>query len=230
MRYAAERFNERTAVSWSGGEYSFAQVKESGNRVGLGFRTMGLEKGDCVGVLAYNIPEVVQLWFGFEKYNLVRVVLHSHFDMDAHSWSLNQVEAKAIVFDTRFADKVDALRVRIYIQLSTSSQLAPTLRRGPFLSTRWLIKVQVTNRYWVSQRMPRTFFNLHQGRQGSRRPGSRRIGRGSWLLITISTISTRLDQLYLRLDQKTSTYIFMLFNGRLVFKRFIRISYAEPGP
>ena len=110
MRYAAERFNERTAVSWSGGEYSFAQVKESANRVGFGFRTVGFEKGDCVGVLAYNTPEGVQLWFGFEKHNLVRVVLQSHFDMDAHLWSLNQVEAKAIVFDTRFADKVDAAR------------------------------------------------------------------------------------------------------------------------
>ena len=110
VRYAAERFNERTAVSWSGGEYSFAQVNESANRVGSGFRAMGLEKGDRVGVLAYNTPEVVQLWFGFEKHNLVRVVLHSHFDMDAHSFSLNQVDAKAIVFDTRFADKVDAAR------------------------------------------------------------------------------------------------------------------------
>ena len=108
VRYAAERFNERTAVSWSGGEYSFARVNERANRVGSGFRAMGLEKGDRVGVLAYNTPEVVQLWFGFEKHNLVRMVLHSHFDMDAHSWSLNQVEAKAIVFDTRFADKVDA--------------------------------------------------------------------------------------------------------------------------
>ena len=110
VRYAAERFNERTAVSWSGGEYSFAQVNERANRVGSGFRAMGLEKGDRVGVLAYNTPEVVQLWFGFEKHNLVRVVLHSHFDMDAHSFSLNQVDAKAIVFDTRFADKVDAAR------------------------------------------------------------------------------------------------------------------------
>ena len=114
VRYAAERFNERTAVSWSGGECSFAQVNESANRVGSGFRAMGLEKGDRVGVLAYNTPEVVQLWFGFEKHNLVRMVLHSHFDMDAHSFSLNQVDAKAIVFDTRFADKVDAARKNLH--------------------------------------------------------------------------------------------------------------------
>ena len=74
VRYAAERFNERTAVSWSGGENSFAQVNERTNRVGSGFRAMGLEKGDRVGVLAYNTPEVVQLWFGFKKHYLVRGV------------------------------------------------------------------------------------------------------------------------------------------------------------
>ena len=53
----------------NGGEYSFAQVNERANRVGSGFRALGLEKGDRVVVLAYNTPEVVQLWFGFEKHN-----------------------------------------------------------------------------------------------------------------------------------------------------------------
>ena len=61
-------------------------------------------------MLAYNTPEVMQTWFGFEKHNLVRVVLHSHFDMDAHAWSLNQVEARALLFDTRFADQVEQAR------------------------------------------------------------------------------------------------------------------------
>jgi hypothetical protein len=66
--------------------------------------------------LAYNAPEVVMTWFAFEKHNFVRVVLHSHLTMDAHVFSLNQVEATTLVFDTRFVADVarsrGALRTR----------------------------------------------------------------------------------------------------------------------
>ena len=50
---------------------------------------------------------MVETWFGCEKHNLVRVVLHSHFAMDSHVWSLNQVEASALIFDTRFSADVE---------------------------------------------------------------------------------------------------------------------------
>ena len=68
---------------------------------------LGVARGDRVGVLAYNTPEVVETWFGCEKHNLVRVVLHSHFSMEDHVWSLNHVEASALVFDTRFSSDVE---------------------------------------------------------------------------------------------------------------------------
>ena len=73
VRHAAERFGGRSALSWPGGEQSFGEVNEAGNRVGSGFLSLGLDRGDRVGVLAYNTPEVMQTWFGFEKHNLVRV-------------------------------------------------------------------------------------------------------------------------------------------------------------
>jgi acyl-coenzyme A synthetase/AMP-(fatty) acid ligase len=61
-------------------------------------------------VLAYNAPEVVETWFGCEKHNLVRVVLHNHVPMEAHIWSLNHVEASTLIFDTRFAADVERHR------------------------------------------------------------------------------------------------------------------------
>ena len=77
------------------------------NRVGSALVDLGVARGDRVGVLAYNTPEVVETWFGCEKHNLVRVVLHSHFSMDSHVWSLNHVEASALIFDTRFSADVE---------------------------------------------------------------------------------------------------------------------------
>ncbi len=71
--------------------------------VGSALVDLWVGRGDRVGVLAYNTPEVVETWFGCEKHNLVRVVLHSHFAMDSHVWSLNHLEASALIFDTRFS-------------------------------------------------------------------------------------------------------------------------------
>ena len=61
-------------------------------------------------MLAFNTPEVVEAWLGFEKHNLVRAVLHTHIPAEAHAWTLNHIDAKALVFDTRLADLVDSVR------------------------------------------------------------------------------------------------------------------------
>jgi acyl-CoA synthetase (AMP-forming)/AMP-acid ligase II len=86
---------------------TFTELNELSNRVGSALADLGVARGDRVGVLAYNAPEVVETWFGCEKHNLIRVVLHTHLAMDSHVWSLNHVEASALIFDTRFAADVE---------------------------------------------------------------------------------------------------------------------------
>jgi acyl-coenzyme A synthetase/AMP-(fatty) acid ligase len=110
VRMAAQQFGPRTALDAGPRSLTFAQLNEVSNRVGSALTGLGVARGDRVGVLAYNTPEVVETWFGCEKHNLVRVVLHSHFAMDSHVWSLNHVEASALIFDTRFAEDVDRHR------------------------------------------------------------------------------------------------------------------------
>ncbi len=113
VRMAAQQFGPRPALTAGSRTLTFAQLNEVSNRVGSALTGLGVRRGDRVGVLAYNTPEVVEIWFGCEKHNLVRVVLHSHFAMDSHVFSLNQVEASALIFDTRFAEDVDRNRAEL---------------------------------------------------------------------------------------------------------------------
>jgi acyl-coenzyme A synthetase/AMP-(fatty) acid ligase len=92
---------------------SFTELNQAANQIGSALHDLGVQRGDRVGVLAYNTPEVVTAWLGFEKHNLVRAVLHSHFTMDAHVASLNHIEASAMVFDTRFTEQVEAARPQL---------------------------------------------------------------------------------------------------------------------
>jgi acyl-CoA synthetase (AMP-forming)/AMP-acid ligase II len=78
VRLAAQRFGPKPALAGGSRSLTFAELNEVANRVGSALLDLGARRGDRVGVLAYNTPEVVAAWFGCEKHNLVRVVLHSH--------------------------------------------------------------------------------------------------------------------------------------------------------
>jgi acyl-coenzyme A synthetase/AMP-(fatty) acid ligase len=109
-RLAAQWHGPRIALTSGPVVQTFTELNETANRAGSGLRALGVAQGDRVGVLSYNRAEVVQAWLGFEKHNLVRVVLHSHFDMETHVGTLELVGATALVFDARFADAVEAHR------------------------------------------------------------------------------------------------------------------------
>jgi acyl-CoA synthetase (AMP-forming)/AMP-acid ligase II len=107
IRTAAQHFGSRTALTAGPRQLTFTQLNDLSNRVGSALTELGVARGDRVGVLAHNTPELVETWFGCEKHNLVRVVLHSHITMDSHVWSLNNVQASAFIFDTRFTPDVE---------------------------------------------------------------------------------------------------------------------------
>ncbi len=115
---AATWFGPRTALTAFCGStttltQNFWELNASANLAGSGLKAIGVRQGDRIGVLAYNIPEVVHLWLGCEAHNLVRAVLHTHFSMSAHIWSLDQMGATALVFDTRFTTDVEACRDKL---------------------------------------------------------------------------------------------------------------------
>jgi acyl-CoA synthetase (AMP-forming)/AMP-acid ligase II len=106
VRVAAQNFGPSLALSAGRRQLTFTELNELSNRVGSALMDLGVRSGERVGVLAHNTPEAIETWFGCEKHNLVRTVLHSHLPMDSHIRSLNHVEASALIFDTRFTADV----------------------------------------------------------------------------------------------------------------------------
>ncbi len=112
-RRAIHRFGDREAVSGPGGSLSFRELGRQANAVGAALLALGVTTGERVAVLSHNRLEVVPLWLGLESRSLVRVVLHSHFDMAVHVLTLEQVQATVLVFDTRFAEPVNTHRAQM---------------------------------------------------------------------------------------------------------------------
>ena len=118
IRNAASWFGPRTALTSvvSGavtGSATFEELNRSANRLGSGLLALGAARGDRVGVLAHNVPEVVQAWIGCEKHNLVRVGLHTHIGMDQHVWALDHLAASTVLFDTRFTEEIEKHRAEM---------------------------------------------------------------------------------------------------------------------
>jgi len=108
---AAIKFAEKTAITDSSGRsLSFADLRERANRFGSALEGLGIAEGDRVAVLSFNRNEVVEIWLGLERFAMVRVVLHSHFEMATHVQTLSEVGAKVVVFDARFTDALAAAR------------------------------------------------------------------------------------------------------------------------
>jgi acyl-CoA synthetase (AMP-forming)/AMP-acid ligase II len=121
-RLPAEWFGPAPALSCNGRTLSFSELNETACRVGSGLLASGLQRGDRVGVLGYNCIELAATWLGLEKHNLVRALLHSHLDADAHVRLLNQIEATALIFDTRSTDLIAERRrqlptVRLFVAI-----------------------------------------------------------------------------------------------------------------
>lgn len=119
---AVRRHRDRVAVSSNQGDQTFEELNSTANRIGSGLRKIGALVGDRVGVLSYNRIEVLQAWIGLEKLGLVRVVLHSHFELATHAATLREVGAKVLMFDTRFAAAIEAQKelftsIRLFVAL-----------------------------------------------------------------------------------------------------------------
>jgi acyl-CoA synthetase (AMP-forming)/AMP-acid ligase II len=102
---AGRRFATRPAL---GDGTSYRELDGIVGGVAGGLAALGLASGERVAVLSHNRPEVIALWLGLERAGLVRVVLHSHFDMALHADIVSRTGARGLVFDTRFAEALGA--------------------------------------------------------------------------------------------------------------------------
>ncbi len=110
MIRAARQFAHRVALSTPQGSQTFAEMNQAANRVGSGLRALGIEPMERLGVLSHNRLELVHLWLGLERFHLLRLTLHSHFDMAVHVQTIRQVRPVALVFDTAFTAAVERHR------------------------------------------------------------------------------------------------------------------------
>ncbi len=109
----AEKYGDRTFLYFEDREYSFREVNNVANRVAKGLQLQGIAKGDKIAILTNNCPEFIFLWFGLSKLGGLEVPLNPAHKGDLLVYFLNHSDARIIVVDRRYIDRVATVLPRV---------------------------------------------------------------------------------------------------------------------
>ncbi len=88
----------------------FTELNDRSNRCCSGLRTLGINPGDRVALLAYNGHQFIEAFFGPAKAGLVVMPLNWRLTADELAFILKDGGARAIIFDADFAPVVNSIR------------------------------------------------------------------------------------------------------------------------
>lgn len=106
LREAATRWPAAPAFMDGSGSWSFSQMDESVDHVACGLLALGLQRGDCIGVLGLNQIGWLQLFFAASRIGVCVVTLSVRYRDHELLGMLGDSGAKAL-FTVRSADGVD---------------------------------------------------------------------------------------------------------------------------
>jgi long-chain acyl-CoA synthetase len=107
----AKTQSSRTALVEPGGrELTYAELAAEADRIGRGFRELGLQPGDSVAALLPNGADLVAVYFAAIQTGLYIVPLNWHLVAAEMAHILNDSDTKVFLADSRFAAAAAAAR------------------------------------------------------------------------------------------------------------------------
>src|SRR5690625_5083203 len=117
LAYMIERsafyYKDETAVISNGTLYTFEEIHLQSNAFRNGLASLGVKKGERVGVFLPNIAPYVVVDFGLIKGGYVRVPLNSRLALPELEHILNDSETTVLVYFHEYEDEVKQLQSKL---------------------------------------------------------------------------------------------------------------------
>lgn len=101
---------DKPAVIFEGRSFSFRELNERANRGAHSFGSIGIGKGDRVGVLLQNSNQYLEIFFGLSKIGAILVPINTRLAGAEMTYILNDSGAKALVFGEEFREVAEFLK------------------------------------------------------------------------------------------------------------------------
>ena len=113
LRRTVDLHPEREALVYADRRLNWGEVGERSTRLASALSTAGVGVGDTVSVVAANTPELFEAHFGVPMAGGVLNAINTRLDVDTIAYILDHSDAKVLITDTAFADRVGPALARV---------------------------------------------------------------------------------------------------------------------
>lgn len=103
-------YGSHPAIIYGNEEYSYARLNGRVNRLTRALKNLGLKKGERVGILLQNSPQVLETLFACFKGGFVAVPINFRLHPDEISYILNHSGARGLITGDRFKSGIDGIK------------------------------------------------------------------------------------------------------------------------
>ena len=113
IRNVVRRSPNKAGIIYEDKCYTWSEVNQRVNRFASALASLGLQKGDKVGILAQNSGQYAEVYFALVKTGIIAVPIGWQSAPPEITYILNHSEAKAIVVDSEYLPSIDAIRAEL---------------------------------------------------------------------------------------------------------------------
>jgi long-chain acyl-CoA synthetase len=110
---AAARMPDKTAIIFRDQPTTFGELNQRVNQVSNGLLTLGIKKGDRVGLYLHNLPLFMEAYYGLQQIGATVVPLNPLYKPAELTYILNDCQAKAVITVGMFYPGIAAARAEI---------------------------------------------------------------------------------------------------------------------
>jgi len=104
---------ERDAVVFEGSRWTYVQLMERTNRLARALASLGLKKGDRIGMLSVNCPQFMEAYFAAAKRGAIFTPLNFRAKADELAHMIRNAELTLLLVGSRYLELVDTLRAQL---------------------------------------------------------------------------------------------------------------------
>ena len=115
-------YPNKPAIKYGDRSYTYQEFSDRVNKLAGALKSQGIERGEKVGFLVPNIPEMLEGHFAPLKIGAVLVAINIRLSGREIAYILNHSEAKILVFDSEYGDIIEKIKpelknIKCFVQI-----------------------------------------------------------------------------------------------------------------
>ena len=132
LEQAAEKYPDKPCTIFNGAEVTFKEMNDLTDSLAAGFASLGVKKGDRVGIFIPNTPQFVMAYYGLLKLGAVVVATNPLYTEREIIHQVNDAGVELMVLMTNNYEKVKAIqdqtKIKRIVATNIKEALPPVLR------------------------------------------------------------------------------------------------------